>query len=218
MFTSILPGTSRKLRSSAFTTAATLATTAVAALAVSVTTAAAAAATPAGDGCSPGALSQPFAAWGDPSSYEAVPGGNFAGSLAGWSLAGGAATTTGNEPFDASGAAGDRSLLLRPGASAQSPATCVTLNDPTFRFFARTNGLLATVAVSVVYPTILGTVSRPLGVVALSPTWQPTLTMLTGSIAGDLLSGGTAQLSLRFTALTGDTQVDDVFVDPRGTR
>jgi hypothetical protein len=42
--------------------------------------------------------------------------------------------------------------------------------------------------------------------------------MLTGSIAGGLLAGGTTQLSLRFTALTGTSQIDDVFVDPRGTR
>jgi hypothetical protein len=95
---------------------------------------------------------------------------------------------------------------------------CVDASDPTFRFFARNNSLLASVAVQVVYPTALGPVTLPLGTAALSPTWQPTLPMLTGSIAVGLVSGGTTQLSLRFTALLGTSQIDDIFVDPRGTR
>jgi len=88
----------------------------------------------------------------------------------------------------------------------------------TFRFFARNNSLLSSVAVQVVYPTLLGPVALPLGAAALSPTWRPTLPMLTGSLAGALLAGGTTQLSLRFTALLGSSQIDDVYVDPRGTR
>jgi hypothetical protein len=95
---------------------------------------------------------------------------------------------------------------------------CVDAAHPTFRFFARNNSLLATVAVQVVYPTILGQVALPLGAAVLSPTWRPTLPMLTGSLVGALLNGGTTQLSLRFTALLGTSQIDDVFVDPRGTR
>jgi hypothetical protein len=163
-------------------------------------------------------LSHPFAAWGDSSSYELVPGGSFEGSLAGWSLSGGAARTSGSEPYAATGTAGQSSLLLPAGASAQSPPVCVDASNPTFRFFVRNNSLLASVAVQVVYPTILGPVALPLGAAALSPTWRPTLPMLTGSIAGALLNGGTTQLSLRFTALLGTSQIDDVFVDPRGTR
>jgi hypothetical protein len=163
-------------------------------------------------------LSHPFAPWGDSSSYELVPGGSFEGSLAGWSLSGGAARTSGSEPYAASGTAGQSSLLLPAGASAQSPPVCVDASNPTFRFFVDNNSLLASVAVQVVYPTILGPVALPLGAAALSPTWRPTLPMLTGSIAGALLNGGTTQLSLRFTALLGTSQIDDVFVDPRGTR
>jgi hypothetical protein len=168
--------------------------------------------------CPATSLSHPFAAWGDSSSYELVPGGNFEGSLAGWSLSGGATRTAGSEPYAATGTAGQSSLLLPAGASAQSPPVCVDASNPTFRLFARNRSLLATIAVQVVYPTVLGSVALPLGAGALSPAWQPTLPMLTGSIAGGLLSGGTTQLSLRFTALLGASQIDDVFVDPRGTR
>ena len=60
------------------------------------------------------------------------------------------------------------------GAQAQSPATCVDAAYPTFRFFARTDTPGATIAVSAVYPGLLGTVTVPVGVVALNPTWTPT--------------------------------------------
>jgi hypothetical protein len=168
--------------------------------------------------CPATTLSHPFAAWGDSTSYEAVPGGSFEGSLAGWTLAGGATRTTGSEPYGVTGTVGQSSLLLPAGASAQSPPVCVDASHPTFRFFARNNSLLASVAVQVVYPTLLGPVALPLGAATLSATWRPTLPMLTGSLVGALLNGGTTQLSLRFTALLGPSQIDDVFVDPRGTR
>jgi hypothetical protein len=165
--------------------------------------------------CNNAALSQPFQRWGDQSTYELLPGGDFEGSLAGWNLSGGAQAVSGSEPYGASGAVGGASLSLPPGASAQSPFTCVNAAYPTFRFFARDQGLLSTVLVDVVYKTVLGTVSLPLGAVALSATWQPTLPMLTGSVVGGLLANGTAQAALRFTALTGSSRIDDVFVDPR---
>jgi len=83
-------------------------------------------------------VSHPFASWGDSSSYELVPGGNFEGSLAGWSLAGGATRTAGSEPYGVTGTVGQSSLLLPAGASAQSPPVCVDASHPTFRFFAAT--------------------------------------------------------------------------------
>jgi hypothetical protein len=168
--------------------------------------------------CPATTLTHPFAAWGDSSSYEQVPGGSFEGSLAGWSLKGGAARTSGSEPYGVTGNVGQSSLLLPGGSSAQSPPVCVDASDPTFRFFVRNNSLLASVAVQVVYPTLLGPVALPLGAATLSPSWRPTLPMLTGSLVGALLNGGTTQVSLRFTALLGTSQIDDVFVDPRGTR
>jgi hypothetical protein len=164
--------------------------------------------------CNESALSQPFVKWGDSSSYELVPGGDFEGSLEGWSLSTGAQRFAGSEPYGTTGRVGSYSLNLAAGSSAQSPFTCVDAAYPTFRFFAHNDTLLASVVVQVVYRTPLGTVALPLGVVALSGKWQPTLPMLTGSVVTGLLSGGTAEAALRFTALLGTSQIDDVFIDP----
>jgi hypothetical protein len=38
--------------------------------------------------------------------------------------------------------------------------------------------------------------------------------MLSNAAVAGMLSGGTAQVSLRLTAVSGNPQVDDVFVDP----
>jgi hypothetical protein len=168
-----------------------------------------------GGACNEASLSQPFLKWGDSSSYELVPGGDFEGSTAGWTFSGGAQRTAGSESYAASGAAGSYSLALPSGASAESPYTCVNASYPTFRFFTRADAALSTVLVTVVYRTALGTISLPLGVAAPGGQWQPTLPMLTGSVVGGLLSGGTAEVALRFTSLTGSSNIDDVFIDPR---
>jgi hypothetical protein len=165
--------------------------------------------------CNEAPLSHPFARWGDSNFYELAAGGDFESSATGWTLSGGAKVGTGGEPYGANSAVGSHSLVLPPGGSAQSPFTCVNASYPTFRFFARNNGLLSTVLVQVVYKTVFGTVSLPLGAVAPSGAWQPTLPMLTGSVVAGVLSGGTAHAALRFTAVTGTSDVDDVFVDPR---
>jgi hypothetical protein len=39
--------------------------------------------------------------------------------------------------------------------------------------------------------------------------------MLTLSAVPGLLDGGTSQVQLRFTALLGPSQVDNVYIDPR---
>ncbi|HYB22298.1 MAG TPA: hypothetical protein VED41_00775, partial [Solirubrobacteraceae bacterium] len=160
-------------------------------------------------------LSQPFLRWGDTNSYELIAGGDFEGPLAGWTLSGGAARLPGGEPYGVTGSVSQYSLGLPAGASAQSPFTCVDAAYPTFRFFALSEDVDSTLLVQVVSRTALGTVSLPLGAVALSGEWEPTLPMLTGSVLTGALSGGTTEVALRFTALTGGSRIDDVYVDPR---
>jgi hypothetical protein len=166
-------------------------------------------------GCPNSTTSEPFAQWGDSNSYELVAGGDFEGPLSQWTLGGGVSAVPGSEPFGATGTVGRYSLALSAGSSAQSPYTCVTASDPTFRFFARSSTPLSVLAAAVVYKTVLGTLTVPLGVVIPGETWQPTAPMLTASVVAGLLSGGTAELALRFSEVTGSAQIDDVFIDPR---
>jgi hypothetical protein len=171
------------------------------------------------DPCDNATLTQPFAPWGDSDSYKLVPGGDFEGSLSGWTLTGGAARVAGSEPFGATGVAGKSSMYLPAGASVQSPYTCVDAAYPAFRFFGRNDGLLSIVAVSIVYKEpLVGPVAVPVGVVALNGSWAPSAQMLTLSavqgVINGLLIGNTPQVALRFTAVTGSSQIDDVFIDP----
>jgi hypothetical protein len=167
------------------------------------------------DACDSASLSQPFAHWNDSNEYKLVPGGSFEGGASGWTLSHGASIVSGSEPFGATGSVGASSVYLPAGASVTSPFTCVDAAYPTFRFFARNHGLLSTVLVSVVYKPLLGIpVAVPVGPVALSTSWGPSAPMLTASVLTGLLYGGTAPMAVRFAALTGSSQIDDVFVDP----
>jgi hypothetical protein len=155
--------------------------------------------------CNLSPLSQPFAPWLDPASYELAPGGDF--ESAGWELTGGATRVPGSEGFAVTGALGSWSLSLPAGASAQSPTTCVDAAYPTVRMFVSGTGV---VAVSVVY----GNIVLPAGVAVAAGGWSPSPVSLTSSALVAATSDGSAPVSLRLTTLAGDVRVDDVFVDP----
>jgi hypothetical protein len=157
------------------------------------------------DNCNGATLSTPFAPWADPSSYELAPGGDFESSD--WSLTGRAALVEGSEPFAATGSVGDSSLSLPAGSSAQSPSTCVDAAYPTIRFFASGTGAMA---VGVKYDGVY----LPAGIAVVLGGWQPTPLMLTTSALPAALAGGTTDVSLVLTTLTGNVRVDDVFIDP----
>ena len=159
--------------------------------------------------CNSNTLTQPFSPWGDNSSYELAPGGDFEAGSAAWNLSGGAQIVPGSEPFAATGTLGASSLSLPAGSSAESPSTCVNAAYPTVRFFIGGTGA---VALSVVWNGI----PIPTGIAVDAGTWMPSPAMITASPVWGALSGGTAQVSLRLTALAGTPLVDDVFVDPWG--
>lgn len=161
--------------------------------------------------CDNSSLSQPFAQFGDGNQYKLVPGGDFEGSLSGWTLSGGARVVAGTNPHNG----GSKELYLPAGASVTTPFTCVNAAYPSFRLFARNDTLLSTVVPQIVYKLpLLGNLALPIGAVALSPSWSPSLPLLTASVVTGVLSGGTAQVALKFTALLGPSEVDDIYVDP----
>jgi hypothetical protein len=155
--------------------------------------------------CNGAALSTPFARWADPSSYELAPGGDFESSA--WTLSGRASVAAGSEPFAATGTLGASSLALPAGSSAQSPPTCVDAAYPTIRFFASGMG---TMAVGVDYDGLY----LPAGVAIVAGGWQPSPLMLTSSALPAAVAGGTTDVSLVLTTLTGNLHIDDVFIDP----
>jgi hypothetical protein len=71
--------------------------------------------------CSLSPLSQPFAPWLDPASYELAPGGDFEDSI--WSVADGAARVPGSERFAATGTLGSWSLSLPAGGGGEGNTT-----------------------------------------------------------------------------------------------
>ena len=150
-----------------------------------------------------------FSPWLDPSDYFLAPDGGFEHSADGWSLDG-ASVVDGNDPFALSGP-GTHSLSLPSGASATSPSVCVGLEHPTFRYvFRKASGTpLSTLRVSAVFPS---GVAVPVGTVTGSSSWSPSPVTLIGA---NLLVDA---VSFRFTATSGGWQVDDVHVDPRGSK
>jgi hypothetical protein len=164
------------------------------------------------DACDNATLTQPFAAYGDANQYKLMPGGTFEGSLAGWTLSGGARVVSGGEN-------GGHSLYLPAGGSVTTPLTCVDAAYPTGRYFNKSNGLLSTILVQLIYKgSIIGLAPLPGGLGLLNYSWSPSLPMVTLSAVPGLLDGGTSQLQLRFTSLLGASQIDDVYIDPHMLR
>jgi hypothetical protein len=166
-----------------------------------------------------GATSQPFAQFGDYRSYFAVPNNGLENGATGWSLGSGASVGLGNEPWYLGGA-GSHSLVLAPGATAYSPASCISLLDPTVRAFARSNGADNALRVQVVFYGLTGNLLGVLNVAdqqaAGFSTWQPT-----GDVPSLLaVPIATTSFRVRFTSLAarGTWQVDDLFVDPWSIR
>jgi hypothetical protein len=155
--------------------------------------------------CKVSGLSQPFARWLDFANYELAPGGDYESST--WTLTGGAKLVAGSEPYAATGTLGSSSLSLPAGSSARSPLACVDATHPSIRFFIAGQG---SVAVNVVD----GGLVIPAGVAVAGGKWSPTPVMLTSSAVLAAQSGGTAQVSVTVTGLSGGPQIDDVFIDP----
>jgi hypothetical protein len=155
--------------------------------------------------CNLSALGQPFVRWLDFADYELAPGGDFESST--WTLTGGAKLVAGSEPYAATGALGSSSLSLPTGSSAKSPPTCVDAAYPSIRLFIAGTG-------SVRVNVVDGGLVIPAGVAVAGGEWSPSPLMLTSSAVLGALSGGTAQVSVTLTGVSGDPQIDDVFIDP----
>lgn len=159
--------------------------------------------------------SKVFSDWLDPFSYALAPGGDLESS-SGWTFTGGAKLVAGNESFYVHGKLDKSSLLLPHGATATSAPMCVGLEKPTVRFFARrpSFALLPVMTLEGVYRDKSGaTRSLPFVGAALAGSgWSLQLpSVATPSL---LELGDHTMMQFRFRAVSGDWQVDDLYVDP----
>jgi hypothetical protein len=162
-----------------------------------------------------------FSQFGDGASYALVPGGNFEGSTAGWTL-NGASVVSGNEPWYVGDSSDSQSLNIPAGGEAVSPSFCVTNAFPNWRLFALANpnqwwhsGL----RVSIQWTDENGN-SGQVPVTYLPSDsfgqWEPTRSLLLGALLQD---GTTMQARLVFDAGSGGSwNIDDVYVDPYAKR
>lgn len=157
-------------------------------------------------------LSQPFAQFGDNSSYTLIPGGSFESGATGWSLKGGSAVVGGNEPFANSGS---HSLYLPAGSSATSPFMCVGTLSPTLRVFGFSSTTNTALSVQILAKNIFGLLTvLNVGIVYPGQTsWAPTSSALFLESLGALVTN-TTSIAFRFAPVNGSWTIDDTYVDP----
>src|SRR3954463_6502232 len=86
--------------------------------------------------CKTAPTTKAFAAFGDSADYALAPNGAFEAGSGGWSLTS-SSVQSGNESYKVRSASDSKSLAINATGKAVSPAFCVGIEHPTFRFFAR---------------------------------------------------------------------------------
>jgi hypothetical protein len=160
--------------------------------------------------CDPNS-SQVFKPWGDSSNYMLTPGGSFEVGTPSWKLGGGAKIVSGNESFFIHSKTDRKSLYMPAGSSASSPSMCFAAGDWHLRFVGGGSGQ---VRVAVTVNSLLGVLSvLDGGTVSNNGTWKPSpkVGLLLTNVTGLLT---TKSISIRLTATSGSSQLDDVYLDP----
>ena len=159
----------------------------------------------------PDATSRPFTPWSDYANYAFSPNGGFESGATGWSLSGGK-VASGNESFYVHSSSDRYSLSLPSGASATSPAMCISLFSGKMRFVAKGDSG-AKVKVQIIYRGLLSSVLGVLdgGTYSVGSSWTPSAEV---GMLGGQLPLLTSSVSFRFTAVGGAVSIDDVYLDP----
>jgi hypothetical protein len=168
--------------------------------------------------CASAPTSTPFKPFGDTANYSLVANGAFESGTAGWSLTS-ASVTGGSETYRVHGASDAKSLAVQPKGVAVSPAFCVDVNRPTFRFFARrTSGTWGTLNVRLRWRTENGAVNETtVGALDGSSTAWQVSPVLNLAATLPLWNGGqnaTVQLVFDPEDYGGAWAIDDVYIDP----
>jgi hypothetical protein len=159
----------------------------------------------------PDPTGKPFSPWSDYANYVFSPNGGFESGTTDWSVSG-AKVAPGNESFYIHASGDKYSLSMPAGASATSPAMCISLLSGKMRFVARGDSG-AKVNVQIVYRGLLSSVLGILdgGTYSVGKSWTPSPQV---GMLGGVLPLLTASVSFRFTAVGGSAAIDDVYLDP----
>lgn len=166
--------------------------------------------------CTTRTTTKPFTGWGDGNGYFTLPGGTFESSptSAGWTLSGGAAVTTGNEPWKVIAGTNASSLKVLKGAVATAPSFCVQPTEARFRLFYKSPGIASSFLV-VHMRTVAGTAvtDSTYWVDGSTAGWalSPALQLPNVGAAGQQV---TATVWFDVQQQAGTWQIDDVEVDP----
>ena len=167
--------------------------------------------------CSYDDPSSQFAAWGDDASYVLAPQGDLS-ATDGWTLNKQATVVSSTDPF--SGAS--HSLQLSKGAQAGTPAMCVTLDNPTIRFFVKDSGgnEKSQLKVEVLYEDFDGHIRRlTIARLRAGSEWEPSLILpIYMNVLALASPSGVTAVAFRFKAegLQNDEtlSISSLYVDP----
>ena len=173
-----------------------------------------------GNNC-PTSGKQVFAPWNDFRSYYLAPNGGLESGSNGWSLSGGAAVGSGNQPYFASGT---HSLSLPSGSRALSPATCIGPYALSLRMFGSDlKGTDGGLHVRVLW---YGLLNRLLGSTDYETfdggqTWAPTDSVKSSggfNLLLPILGSTSARVELTPLGSGSAWKIDDLYVDPWASR
>jgi hypothetical protein len=164
-------------------------------------------------------VSQPFQRFGDNANYSPLSNGGFESGATGWSLSG-ASVISGNETYHVRAPSDVKSLSIPATGTVASPAFCVGIEHPSFRFFARrTSGTWGVLNVKLRWTEQDGRTNEVVvGSLSGDPytSWQPT-PMLPLAVTLPLWQAGSS-LNVRVVFdpedFGGSWAIDDVYIDP----
>jgi hypothetical protein len=169
--------------------------------------------------CAATPTTKAFKAFGDSANYSLAPSGAFEAGSGGWSLSG-ASVVAGSESYKVHGAGDAKSLAVAATGTAVSPAVCVDVTRPTFRFFAkRTSGTWGNLAVKLRWKDSSGNTNETVvGTIETGTSWAASAPMSLSSVLPLWNVDQTASVQLVFDPENygGSWAIDDVYVDPYG--
>jgi hypothetical protein len=167
--------------------------------------------------CPTAPTTKAFQAFGDSADYALAPDGAFEAGAGGWALSG-AAVASGSESFAVHAPRDSKSLAIRATGTAVSPAICVDIDHPTFRFFARrTSGSWGVLNVKLRWKDASGTTNETVvGSLGTGTAWQASPALNLSRSLPLWNSGQNASVQLVFDPedFGGAWAIDDVYVDP----